>query len=174
MADFDWKALVRTIAPVLGGALGGPMGAVAARTVSEVFLGRSDGTEEELANAVRGATQEQLLALKQADQDFIKAMRALELDEQRIAASDRDSARKKEMALNDWTPKFLSVAITAGFFGILIRMLEKGLPDAGGEALLIMLGTLGTAFVAIVTYHFGSSAGSMFKSQTLDRLTRER
>ena len=67
MAGFDWKALVRTVAPVIGTALGGPIGNLAAQAISTVFLGTPDGTEDQIAEAVARATPEQLLALRQAN-----------------------------------------------------------------------------------------------------------
>jgi hypothetical protein len=49
-------------------------------------------------------------------------------------------------------------------------MIAYGLPENGGEAMLVMLGTLGTAWGAIVSYYFGSSAGSREKTQAMNRI----
>jgi predicted permease len=73
----------------------------------------------------------------------------------------------------DWTPKALAGAVTLGFFGVLGYMIAYGLPAQGGEALLVMLGTLGTAWGAIVSYYFGSSAGSKEKTEAMNRMTRK-
>ena len=109
---------------------------------------------------------EQQIAFEQKMAE-IEAMLKVKLEE--IAASDRNSARQREMAIKDKTPQYLSYAITAGFFGILAYMLIYKIPEQGHDALLIMLGSLGTAWVAVISYYFGSSAGSDRKSELLMR-----
>jgi len=77
--------LVRTVAPSIASAVGGPLAGMATRAISDALLGKPDGTEQELAEAAAKATPEQLLALKQAEQDFAIKMRELDIDlEQKI------------------------------------------------------------------------------------------
>jgi hypothetical protein len=164
-------SIVRTVAPTIASAVGGPLAGMAVRTISDALLGKPDGTEEELAQAALAATPEQLLALKKAEQDFIVQMRELDIDLERIGNQDRDSARNREIKLKDVTPKVLAAIITVGYFGVLFWMLNYGLPVNGGsEAMLVMLGTLGTAWGGIVAYYFGSSAGSRDKNETINRM----
>jgi hypothetical protein len=164
-------SLVRTVAPTIASAVGGPLAGIAVRTISDALLGKPDGTEDELAQAALLATPEQLLALKKAEQDFIVQMRELDIDLERIGNQDRDSARNREIKLKDATPKVLAAIITVGYFGVLFWMLNHGLPGNGGsEAMLVMLGTLGTAWGGIVAYYFGSSAGSRDKNETINRM----
>ncbi len=162
--------LVKTVAPSIATAVGGPLAGMATRAISEALLGKPDGTEDELLEAAKNATPEQLLALKQAEQNFVIRMRELDVDLERIANQDRNSAREREVKTGDHTPKLLAAAVTFGFFGVLFWMIAKGLPANGGEAMLVMLGTLGTAWGAIVSYYFGSSAGSREKTQAMNRM----
>lgn len=163
--------LVRTVAPSLASAVGGPLAGMAVRTISEALLGKPDGTEDELAQAAAKATPEQLLALKKAEQDFAVKMRELDIDLERIANEDRGSARDREVKTRDWTPRLLAGLITLGYFGALFYMLRNGLPQHGGsEAMLVMLGTLGTAWGGVVAYYFGSSAGSKAKDEALNQM----
>jgi hypothetical protein len=162
--------LVRTVAPSIASAVGGPLAGMATRAISEALLGKPDGSEQELAEAAARATPEQLLALKQAEQDFAVKMRELDIDLERIANEDRSSARNREVATRDWTPRVLAGLVTGGYFGVLFYMLRNGLPQHGGsEAMLVMLGTLGTAWGGVVAYYFGSSAGSKAKDEALRR-----
>ena len=63
-------------------------------------------------------------------------------------------------------PAFLALLITAGFFSILGLMWMH--PEATiSDPLLIMLGSLGTAWTAVVTFYFGSSSGSQAKDYML-------
>lgn len=164
--------LVRTVAPTLASAVGGPLAGMATRAISEALLGKPDGAEAELVEAAAKATPEQLLALKQAEQDFAVRMRELDIDIERLSNEDRASARDREVKTGDWTPRVLAAAVTLGFFGVLFWMIAYGLPENGGEAMLVMLGTLGTAWGAIVSYYFGSSAGSREKNDTISKMMK--
>ena len=159
--------LLGQVAPTLATALGGPMAGLAVKTLSNVLLGHEEGTEDDLGKALSGATPEQLANIKQIDADFKTRMKELDIDLERISAGDRDSARKMQMETKDWVPKVLALAITIGFFGILVWMLVNGMPPSGTEALLMMLGALGTAWTGVVNFYYGSSAGSKAKTDAL-------
>jgi hypothetical protein len=164
--------LVKTVAPSIATAVGGPLAGMATKMISEALLGKPDGTEDELLQAAKNATPEQLLALKKAEQDFAIKMRELDIDLERISNEDRNSARNREIKTKDLTPRFLAAAVTFGFFGVLSWMIANGLPANGGEAMLVMLGTLGTAWGAIISYYFGSSAGSREKTDQLNQVLK--
>ena len=166
----DWKQIVGTVAPWIGTALGGPLGGMAVGALADA-LGLSDKTEDALKQAISGATPEQMLALKKADQDFAARMQELGFQNtqalEKIASDDRDSARKREMTVLDWTPRILACAITVGFFTVLATMMRNELPKEGRDALLIMLGALGTSWTSVIAYYFGSTAGSRAKTDLI-------
>ena len=160
--------LVKTVAPSIASAVGGPLAGMATRAISEALLGKPDATEDELVQAAANASPDQLLALKQAENEFTVKMRELDIDLERLANEDRDSARSREVQTKDWTPRVLAALVTGGYFGVLFYMLTHGLPTTGGsEAMLVMLGTLGTAWGGIMAYYFGSSAGSKAKDELI-------
>lgn len=171
--SFDWKALVKSIAPAIGTALGGPLGGIAGLALTKA-LGMPDGAakdENTLAAAIQGASPDQLLALKKADQDFAVQMQKLGFENvealEAIAAGDRANAREREIKTQDWTPKVLGLAITLGFFGLLYYLLRREPPAGSRDILNIMLGSLGSAWIGVVTYYFGSSAGSARKTELM-------
>lgn len=173
MSGFDWRKLVTSIAPTIGTALGGPLGGVAGLALAKV-LGvpeSSAGDDTALAAAVQGANPDQLLALKKADQDFALQMQSLGFKNvealEAIAASDRASARDREVKTADWMPKALGLLITAGFFGLLAYLMRFEPPAGSRDILNIMLGSLGSAWIGVTTYFFGSSAGSARKDEIL-------
>jgi hypothetical protein len=155
--------------------LGGPFGVMAASVVGKAIGADKppDGTSEGITNAIATAMADpaQRAALVKADQDFQAQMAELGYknveDLEQIAADDRGSARQREMTLKDKVPAVLAATVTVGFFGVLLFMLHYGLPKEGHDALLVMLGSLGSAWGGVITYYFGSSAGSDRKTELL-------
>ena len=162
--------LLGQVAPTIATALGGPLAGVAVKTLSTVLLGRDDGSSEDVSNALAAASPEQLAQIKQIDADFKVRMKELDIDLERIASGDRDSARQMQVQTQDWIPRVLALLITIGFFGILTYMLLNGMPPSGTEALLMMLGALGTAWTGVVNFYYGSSAGSKAKTDAMAHL----
>ena len=159
--------LLGQIAPTIATALGGPLAGVAVKTLSNVLLGHENGSEDDVKAAMATASPEQLVALKKIDADFKVQMKELDIDLERIAAGDRDSARKMQTETKDWTPKALAFFITFGFFGALIWIMVFGIPQTGTEVLLMMLGSLSTSWTGVVQFYYGSSAGSKAKNDLL-------
>lgn len=140
------------------------------------FAGESAGAvADQVAGAVKAVTgtadYDQAGAALDADPELAQQFRLrladLQLDLERVAAADRADARQREIQTRDWTPRLLALLVTLGFFGVLIFMLLHGKPETGGDALLVMLGALGGAWSAIISYYYGSSAGSARKTELL-------
>lgn len=165
---FDWMGLLSSVAPSIATALGGPLAGMGTKALISA-LGLNDGAgESEIAAAMASATPDQLLALKKADQEFAVRMKELDIDLEKINAADRSSAREMQVQTRSYVPAVLAVLVTLGFFGILGYMMGWGLPkNAPNDALLIMLGALGTSWGAVVQFYFGSSMGSARKDEAL-------
>jgi membrane-bound ClpP family serine protease len=159
--------LLGQLAPTIATALGGPLAGVAVKTLSNALFGHEDASEEQISEAMASATPDQLAAIKKIDADFKVQMKSLDIDLERISAGDRDSARQMQRETKDWVPKILAIVITLGFFGILVWMLLNGMPQTGTEALLMMLGALGTAWTGVINFYYGSSAGSKAKTDAM-------
>jgi len=167
--SFDWKKTLATVAPGLATALGGPLAGLAVQSISTALLGKPDGTDDEIEVAMQTGGMDSLVKLKQVENDFVVKMRELEVDVERIHQTDRASARDRQVKTGDKTPAILAAVILIGFFGILGYMLTHGIPENGGEALLVLLGSLGAAFGSVVAYYYGSSKGSADKNALLYR-----
>ena len=161
--------LLGQIAPTIATALGGPLAGIAVKTLSNVLLGHENGSEDDVKAAIATASPDQLVALKKIDADFKAHMKELDIDLERIAAGDRDSARKMQTATKDWTPKALAFFITFGFFGALVWIMVFGIPQTGTEVLLMMLGSLSTSWTGVVQFYYGSSAGSKAKTDAMTK-----
>ena len=161
------KRAIAHAAPGLARALGGPLAGAAVEQLSRAIFGGAVIDEEALADAVLTATPEQLLAIKQAEQDFHIALRQAGLEELRIDAADRANARERQVKMNDWTPSVLGAFVILGFFAVLAFMVAKKLPQGAETEFSIMLGALATMSAAVVSYFFGSSAGSREKTRLI-------
>jgi len=163
------KALqvLQTVAPTVALAVGGPFGPIAAAAI-HAALGSADdkGAEGQLL----AATPDQLIALKKAEQDFQVQMKALGIQEEQLVYTDKASARAREEVVKDSTPMWLAMFVTFGFFAVLGDLLVNGKPTQGGDVMMVMVGSLGTAWTGIVAYYFGSSSGSAAKSDTIAKL----
>lgn len=156
--------IIKTVLPWIGAAATGNYGALATMAFSEIskHTGASVSNPEEAEAAVLGATPEQIIALKQSDNDFKAKMQQMGFahseDLEKISADDRANARARQISLKDRIPAVLAIGITIGFFGLLIEMMRVAPPEGTKDLLNIMLGSLGTAWVSVVSYYFGSSA----------------
>lgn len=162
----DWKSVIGAVAPVLGTALGGPYAGMALKSLCEAVGLSGDATESEIS--ARAATDPEFaLKAREAENNFKLKMQEFRIQEEQLVLADKDSARKREMTVKDHAPAAMAAFITLGFFGVLSFLLMHGMPEKGGEALLVMLGALGGAFISVVQYYFGSSSGSARKTELL-------
>jgi hypothetical protein len=169
MASFgtDVLNIVGAVAPSIATALGGPLAGVAVRSICGAFGLPEDTPASAVSAAVVGATPDQLLALKQADNAFAAQMKQLDVDFAKLSQADVASARQREVAVHDSTPAVLAYALTLGFFGLLCLMIFHGLPSENAGALNILLGALGTGWIQSIAYYFGSTYGSKTKDAML-------
>ena len=144
-------ALMASIAPTIAKLVGTKLESVATDKIKQAL-----GVEE-LPTSLSSADIEKI---KSADNELM-------LELYRLDVTDRDSARK--LALVDNTPKVLAYVITFGFFGMLILNSINYLPAVNESVMNIMIGSLGTAWVSIVNYYFGSSLGSRNKNEFLSK-----
>lgn len=163
----DWKDLLAKIAPTVATVLGSPFAGVAAQALASA-LGTDPASVQKMVESGQ-MTGEQLAAIRKAEIDLKAQLQAQGVQLEQIAASDRDSARKRESEVKDWTPRLLAFAVTLGFFGLLAFLATNSVPPPSEKILDIMVGTLGTSWVGIVTYYFGSSAGSDRKTTLLSQ-----
>jgi hypothetical protein len=168
----DFGAIIKTVAPWIGAALTGPLGGLAIEAAASA-LGVTDKTADAVKQALQGATPEQMLALKQADQQFALHMQALGFknvaDLEAIAAGDRKDARDLQRTTRSLVPAILSMLVTIGYFGILVGMMVGTLKVSDSQALLIMLGSLSTAWGMVMAFWFGTTFSSGQKNELLAR-----
>lgn len=168
---------IATVAPTIAGLFGGPLASMGVQAIEGVFglaPGTAQSNPEALVTAVANMTPDTAIKLAQIDADLKTKLMQGGIDLEKISADDRGSARAREIAVKDKTPMILAILLTLGFFGVLSYMMIVGLPKgtAGSEALLTMLGALGTGYTMALSYYFGSSASSKTKDDTIKTLSQ--
>lgn len=156
----DW---LKQIAPTIATALGGPLAGLAVDAVSKAI-----GIDpKDVTNTISEGklSADQIASIKQAEIAMQAKAQELGLDFEKIAVDDRKSARDLQAQTQSWIPGALAIVVTIGFFGILIGMMMETFKTS--EPLMLMLGSLGTAWTGIVAFYFGSSAGSQKKDELL-------
>jgi hypothetical protein len=159
----DW---LKQIAPTVASALMTPLAGMAISVVSKAIGVEPDKVQDIISSGK--LTSEQIAQIKIAEMDLQKQANELGLNFAKLEVDDRKSARDMQMATRSWVPPLLAAAVTVGFFGILVMML-LGKVDSNNPAILMMLGSLGTAWTGIIAYYFGSSAGSQAKTDLLSK-----
>ena len=160
----DW---LKSIAPTTFTAIGGPLGGLAYEAVSKVMGVSQDDAKTMLESGKLSA--DQIASIQQAEIALKAKAQELNLDFEKLAVEDRASARQMQSATHSWIPPFLAVGITVGFFGILYALMTDKVTKS--DELMIMLGSLSTAWTGVIAFYFGSSAGSQRKDELIHNST---
>jgi len=180
------KKILGTVAPVLAAGLGGPLAGSVVQIVANSLGIKADApdVEDQIVAKLETATAADWLAIKESEQQFKLEMekiglehRKVDVKEEEVAASDRDSARKREVSTQDRTQAYLAYAIVGTFiFRALAEVIIAWTATSIDPNLMQMLDRSLTAYVAIVmaviTYYFGSSSGSKRKADDQYEQTR--
>jgi hypothetical protein len=159
----DW---LKQIAPTIATALGGPLAGMAVSAISKAVGVEPDQVQDMIANNKMSA--EQIAQVKLAEIELQKQAQELGLNFAKLEVEDRKSAREMQATTRSLMPPILAGAVTVGFFAIMTLMFFNKV-DSNNPAILMMLGSLGTAWTGIIAYYFGSSAGSQAKTDLLSK-----
>jgi hypothetical protein len=159
----DW---LKQIAPTIATAMGGPLAGMAVSAISKAIGVDPDKVGDMISNNKLSA--EQIAQVKIAEIELQKQAQELGLNFEKLEVEDRKSAREMQATTRSMMPPILAGAVTIGFFGTVALMFFSKL-DENNPAILMMLGSLGTAWTGIIAYYFGSSAGSQAKTDLLSK-----
>lgn len=155
------------IAPTIATALGGPLAGLAVEAVSKAIGINPDETKKLLDD--NKLTADQIAQVKLAEIALKEQAQSLGLDFEKLATADRASARDMQVSTKSWVPPMLAIVVTLGFFGILLALMYGQVSKT--DEVMIMLGSLGTAWTGVVGFYFGSSASSQNKDVLLHQST---
>lgn len=168
MADFDWKAVVKSVAPTAATLLGGPLAGMAVEAIGNA-LGISDATKEKVVDALQSGnlTAEQMGALKQVEADLKIKLKELDIKLEEIQAADRASARSMQITTKSWIPAALSIVTVGGFFVLLIGAASGAWQLTGSDVMMLLLGVLARETASVYQFWLGSSSGSQAKTEMM-------
>lgn len=155
------------IAPTIASALLGPLGGVAVAGLGKI-LGLDSATTASVTKAISDGkiSPEQVAEIKKLELEYQAKEKELGFRYSELEFKDRDSARQMQIVTHSSTPTVLTYMVTIGFFGILGWMLND--PHViDSPPLMIMLGSLGTAWTGCISYWFGTTSGSAQKTNLL-------
>ena len=158
---------IESIAPTIASCLGGPLAGLAVEAVSKA-IGVDPSAVQDTINSGK-LTADQIASIQSAEIALKAKAQEMSLDFEQLAVQDRKSARDMQTTTKSFIPPLLALIITLGFFGILIGMMTGKVTSS--DALMLLLGSLGTAWTGVISFYFGSSASSQNKDQLLHQST---
>lgn len=159
--------IVKTLAPTVASALGGPL-AGAAVTALGGILGLSEPTQEKIASAISSGhmTSEQITRIKELELQYQNDEKERGFRYAELVFKDVDSARQREMVVKDHVNMVLAYTIVGSFIAMVGATL---LGHAKVESVLAgtLVGYLSAKAEQVLAYYFGSSRGSDRKTELL-------
>lgn len=157
---------------------GSPVAVMGVSAIARALgLDKIDPTPDALDAAITAAQSknpEILLELKKADAELQKRLAEMGFDsEEKILAlqnADRADARAREVAVKDKLPAILAVGVTAFLFAIVLVIRAYGVPDSAHDTILQLVEAIKIAWIAIISYYFGSSTGSKAHGEAVAKL----
>jgi hypothetical protein len=158
---------IKQLAPLIGTALTGPFGGVAAKMLADK-VGLPDSSVKAVQDALTNSsmTADDIAQIKLAEIEFQKFCKTNEIDLERLTVEDRKDARQMLISTRSWVPAALTIFTTLGFFGVLILMMLH--PEVRESApLMIMLGQLSAGWAACLAFWMGTTSNSQNKTNLL-------
>lgn len=172
----NFLSVLKTAAPAIATALGGPAAGIGVKFLADKFLGNPDATEEEVYQALEQAKPEDMVKLRELDNHFWieQGKRVVELIQSDAESTANARLREIELAklnMRDNTPRNLAYQNNAGLMImslITCFLIAKDLLSASEAAIFgLVLGVWINKAIQGDNYFLGSSAGSKAKDDLM-------
>lgn len=173
-------SVLKAVAPTLAMAIPIPgVGGIAVKAISQALLGKPEGTENELTKAIANATPEQLLALKTADNQFKLDMAKLDIDVEKVAEANRESARNRDIEvrkLNSGKNRradILSYIAVVSLISLIYTLIFTVIKDPSTRELIaLLIGALTVIVKDVYGFEFATTRGSREKDERISAATK--
>ena len=171
--EFDWKSIVREVAPALATMLGGPLVGTAIGALSQSLLGKADGTAEEIAQAIGRAPPEVLAKIRESELMLKAKLGEIGVSMEDIAAQDRASARDLAKSTGLIPQVTISFVFVVGYFLLVGALLLEGIKISTElyDVFLVLIGVITGAVPQILNFWLGSTRSSQNKDAMIGKLT---
>lgn len=164
-----------TVATALGGVVGGPLGAglagTATRALSHALLGKPDASEEEIQEALR-TDPDALAKVRIAETELQAELARQGVKLEQVHSEDRQNARHHANLARqsgDNTARILAYLLVAGFLCVILAVLFAPINIEDKTLLGMLVGYLSAKADQVVSFFFGSSAGSKDKDKAMQK-----
>lgn len=171
----DWKSIIGSVAPTVATGLFGPAGGLIASIAGRILLGSDKASPDEVKDYVlANQTPEVFAKLKEIEASVTVKLKELEVDLERIAAGDRDSARRREIETGSWAPAILAGILLIGYFAVVGAFISGQVVIPKEYELVFgnLLGTLSSGVGLALGYYYGSSVSSKAKTDAMAAAAR--
>ena len=162
----DWLKKLAGYAPDIVGAIvsgGATLPATALRIASKELLGYETDNKDLVEKAVNEATLEKMLALKQANNEFL--LRKIQLDNEDRENQRKDTQQAREVHKHHWMPSAICSVLTIGMIAFTSALFVWDIPEANQRMLDTLFGAYLTAWMASINYWVSSSRSSAEKTR---------
>ena len=161
----SWKSILSSVAPTIATALGGPFAGTAVKFLAGKLLGDESKSPDEVEQFILGASPEQLVTIKQLDNDFKLEMERLGVDVFKLEVADKGNAREHNKHSN--MPAVLSISLTGFVIGIVCALFYTSPPEGAREVLFMLLGVVIKEWSNSMHYWYGTTRSSQDKTRLL-------
>lgn len=160
----DW---LKTIAPTVATALGGPLAGIAVNAIGSA-LGWEEPTKQKVVDMLQSGqlSGEHLAAIKMAEIELKKQEQEQGFKFEDLEIKDRIDARNREIQTKDNTNKILAFVIIGAFIAMVCATL-MGWAKAESVLAGTLIGYLSAKAEQVLSYYFGSTSGSSRKTELL-------
>lgn len=155
------------IAPLLGGAVGGPGGSAIGSMVASV-LG-VENTPEAIDEAIRN-DPDAAIKLKQLQNEEAESLRASAFKTLDAELKDKQNAREQHKGHP--MPAVICVALTVMVSGVIYALFKDAVPPENQDLAYIILGALVAKWGDSIAYWVGTTRSSSDKSRQIEGLSR--
>lgn len=148
--------LLKSLAPTIASAAGGPMAGMAVRMAAQK-LGVPAATANEIEDIIEREPEKAVL-LKEADTEFKDRIKEMEIDLESFKSELEDRKHARETFKNDWTPKVFGI-LALLLYGAYVLTVTIMPHDQNDETIIsLVLGQLSGILGTMAAFWFSGSS----------------